>query len=41
MSHPPGRAVDVENNSGKGGKPNRNEKKKVLINLNFNKYINT
>lgn len=30
MSHPPGRVPDVENNSRKGLKPNRNEKNKVL-----------
>lgn len=37
MSHPPDRVADVENNTGKGGKFfNKNDKKKVLVILNFN-----
>lgn len=33
MSHPPDHVSDVENNSGKGGKLIKNDKKKVLLNF--------
>lgn len=38
MSHPPDRVTDIDNNIGKGGKPSKSDKKKVL-NLNYFKRI--
>jgi len=39
MSHPPDRVSDVENNIGKDGKSNKNDKRKVLVNFK-NHYKN-
>lgn len=40
MSHPPEHVSDLENNLGKGGKSNKNDKKKVRLNFNFKKHLN-
>lgn len=39
MSHPPEHISDLENNLGKSGKSNKNDKKKVRLNLILKRNI--